>query len=180
MLTIITLTGARHEGFALLARYFQFAPRTMAEIMLWLMENLAARSTCRTSPRLYNDRIIATCSSDSFARPFRSFELIPFLRPLRRMSAMLSECDPINRWLGLQHLGLSHLWHTHMPTGIFPFVRNHANLCANHDLFRNVAVPYPSLCIDPPHSTHPLWAVVVREKNESAQVMDGFLLIVGS
>lgn len=180
MLTIITLTGARHEGFALLARYFQFTPRTMADIMHWLIENLAARSTCRTSPRLYSDRIIATCSSDSLARPFRSFVLISFLRPLRRMSAMLSECDPRNRWLGLQHRGLSHLWQTHMPTGMAPFVRTHTSLCASHDLLRKVAVPYPSLCIDPPHSTHPLGAVVVREKNESAQVMDGFLPIVGS
>lgn len=72
---------------------------------------------------------------------------LPFQRPLRTLSVMLSWGVPRNRWLGFVHSGLSQWWQTSKPSGMGPLCSSHENRCAGSWLVSPLGEnrPYPFL-----------------------------------
>jgi hypothetical protein len=62
-------------------------------------------------------RTPSTCIHVSFALPLRSPRAE---RPLATLSATLSAGVPSLKWLGFTQAGVSQLWSTHMPSGMYP------------------------------------------------------------
>lgn len=92
--------------------------------------------------------IARTCSSESVIPRLCT----PFLRPaadlfLSVRSLIFSTLVPRNRCPGLQHRRLSHLWHTHRPSGASFSEYTRAIRCALHCLLLSLKRPYPSLSL---------------------------------
>ena len=87
------------------------------------------------------------------------FIVSPFAcRPLATLSAMLSCWFPTNKWLGLQHAGLSHLWQENKPSGTPAPKMAKAILCVPIKCLGSpiVRAPYPMLVLAPCQFQHPV------------------------
>jgi hypothetical protein len=108
---------------------FHESPRSSLLIATLLTPNINANSTLLQFPVFLRSRM-------ALAHPHPNLEfaqssgLCLGARRFSFMSAMLSACVPRNRWDGLTHDGLSHRWHTHIPSAIGPLCNSHEYRCA--------------------------------------------------
>lgn len=95
--------------------------------------------------------------------PFLSIEAI---RPFLDASSEFSLGVPRNRWSGLQHGGLSHVWQTKSPSGIGPLSNSHINLWDSlYDVRPKQTRPYPVLIFFPVQIQQPDADLCILDQN---------------
>lgn len=107
-------------------------------------------SSAITRPVRLSTNIFSTFSGvnlDQGARDPRTSRLFASI------SAVLSRIVPRNKWSGLTHAGMSHLWQTTNPNGISPLCSIHENRCALCSFFLDMRKrPWPKSDFAPSHS----------------------------
>lgn len=133
---------------------FHHQPFTIFRTIELLTPNNLESFTYPVPPAAYSARMSLTCFSVSLlfgcASPNAGLGG-GRQRPFSLQSALLSDGVPKNRWSGLTHGGLSHLWQTYIPLGMGPFISSQAKRWA---YFLPPYLPYPCSVSKPRHSQH--------------------------
>lgn len=97
-------------------------------------------------------------------------------RPLATQSRVLSSTVPRNRCAGLQHGGLSHVWHTRSFRSKSPLWKAYDTRCAFTATFhRSWKIPYPSSSTALVHPQHPSRFSTFAQKRVHADSVKSFI-----